>query len=108
MLTNVSMKVINFSLDNECFRYQVSLAEPVEFIDNAVRRRIIFEDSIFQQTSCQGENSGLRDSKDSMGLHGVRYFPLEDTSVKRIETLRNDMVSNTAVWIISYGELTIQ
>ena len=26
-----------------------------------------------------------------------------DTSVKRIKTLRNNVVNNTAVWIINYG-----
>jgi hypothetical protein len=31
-----------------------------------------------------------------------------DTSVKRIKTLRNNMVSYTAVLIISYGGVTIQ
>ena len=31
-----------------------------------------------------------------------------DTSVKRIKTLRNNVVSNTAVWIINYGWFTIE
>ena len=32
----------------------------------------------------------------------------KDTSVKRIKTLRNNIVSNTAVWIMIYGGFTIQ
>ena len=31
-----------------------------------------------------------------------------DTSVKRIKTLRNNVVSNTAAWIINYGLFTIE
>ena len=44
---------------------------------------------------------------------GGKYGPYtvdydRDTSVKRIKPLRNNMVSNTAVWIIIHGWFTIQ
>ena len=43
---------------------------------------------------------------EKYGPYAIDYD--KDISVKRIKTLRNYMVSNTAVWIISYGGFTIQ
>jgi hypothetical protein len=38
------------------------------------------------------------------GRYAIDYE--EDTSEKRMKTLRNNMVSNTAVWITSYDRIT--
>lgn len=77
MAVNLSMKIIKFIRDNDFERYKFSPAEPIESIDNSIRRRF----GISANTPYI-----LLDVTDRtmISIFSLRY--LENESVVRVET----------------------
>ena len=64
--------------------------------------------NVFDRTTCAKRL--FEKTKPSLvnknGWYAIDYN--QGTSLKRIETLRDNMVSNTSMWIIRYGRFTIR